>query len=67
MTPGKTVLCLAALAVGAGLSLARQWRAEGKLTTQSIIIAAVTMAMGVVILFTVRWWANRPERGERHE
>jgi len=67
MTRGKLALCFAALAIGAGLSLFRQWRATGIIDRQTIVVSMSTLAIGVALVFVVRWWANRPDRGRPDE
>jgi uncharacterized membrane protein len=67
MTRGKLVLCVAAVTAGASLSLIREYRATGAVSTQSIVFSLIAFCVGIAIVLGVRWWANRPEPGDSNE
>jgi type III secretory pathway component EscS len=67
MTKGKLALCLAAGAVGASVSLVREYRATGTVQTQSIVISLIVLCVCISIILVVGWWANRPESGASDE
>jgi uncharacterized membrane protein len=67
MTKGKFALCAAAVIAGASLQPIREYRTSGIVSKSTIIIAAVALCLGLALVFTVGWWANRPEWGDSNE
>ena len=62
MTKGKFALCLIAVIIGAALQPIREYRSTGTVSGLTAAIAAVVFCMGLAIVLTIGWWANRPER-----
>jgi len=62
MTIGKFALLLFAVTIGAALQPIREYRATGSVSGLTTAIAAVVFCIGLAIVLTIGWWANRPER-----
>jgi hypothetical protein len=56
------VLALSAAAIGASLSLYREYRDTGSVQPSSIAISALVFCIGLGIIAVVFWYANRPEK-----
>lgn len=58
-------LALSAAAVGACLSLYREYRDTGSVQAGSILLSAVVFCVGLGIIAAVFWYANRPESEDK--
>lgn len=58
-------LALSAAAVGASLSLHREYRATGSVQAASIVFSVVAFCVALGIIAAVFWYANRPESEDR--
>jgi uncharacterized membrane protein len=67
MTKGRFAVCVAAVIAGTSIQPIREYRAAGTITTVTIVIAAITLCIGLALVLAVGWWANRPERGGSNE
>jgi hypothetical protein len=52
---------MAIVAVGANLSLVREYRDTGAIATESIVISAIATPLFMCIVAGVYWYANKPE------
>ena len=59
------VLALLAAAVGASLSLYREFRDTGTVRASSVILSVFVFCVGLGIIAAVFWYANRPEKEDR--
>lgn len=59
------VFALSAAAIGASLSLYREYRDTGSVQPSSIVISSVVFCIGLGIIAAVFWYANRPEKEQK--
>jgi len=59
------VLALSAAAVGASLSLYREYRDTGSVQAGSIVLSMFVFCVGLGIIAAVFWYANRPESEDK--
>lgn len=61
VTGEKIVLMLVGVALGVGGPLAYEWWVSGALSGLMLIVGTTTLALGLIIVTSIVWWANRPE------
>jgi hypothetical protein len=59
------ILALSAAAVGASLSLYREYRDTGTVQKGSIAFSLVVFCVGSGVIAAMFWYANRPEREDK--
>ena len=59
------ILAISAAAVGASLSLYREYSDTGDVRASSIVVSAVVFCLALGLIAAVFWYANRPESEDK--
>jgi ABC-type dipeptide/oligopeptide/nickel transport system permease component len=62
MTKGRFILMFIAVFVGSLLAIYQEWHNKGTVSGVTIGVSVFTFMIGLIILMTISWYANKPEK-----
>jgi hypothetical protein len=62
ITKGKFILLLIAIFAGSSLIICQEWRNKGTVSGITVCASIFAFLMGLIILITISWYANKPEK-----